>query len=40
MTDKKGMEGNQKNDQTDLPMDGKLQPPGDSNRPFTVVEKI
>lgn len=35
-----GMEGNRKNSQTGLPLDGKIQAPGDSDRPFTVVEKI
>ena len=35
-----GTEGNRKNSQTDLPLDGKIQSPDDSDRPFTVVEKI
>ena len=35
-----GTEGNRKNSQADLPLDGKIQAPGDSDRPFTVVERI
>ena len=35
-----GTEGNRKNSQTDLPLDGKIQAPGGSDRPFTVVEII
>ena len=35
-----GTEGNRKNNKANLPLDGKIQAPGDSGRPFTVVERI